>query len=83
MLWLQGPPWLLMVEFNPSEVNEEVTLPEECIQELKKGNLTTLLTTVESITVVDCSMYSTLGKLTRITTYVPLTYSDLQHRNDS
>jgi len=69
-LWRYGPPWLNLVE---TSVEEDLIMPEECIKEIKASSQHTMATSAESNgigNIMDCTRFSTLGKLLRVTAYV-------------
>ena len=74
LLWRHGPSWLLSI---PSDgQNEEITMPEECVEEIKvKAYMPShsLLISTESggiCKVINCEQFSKLLTLLRVTVYV-------------
>ena len=73
LLWRHGPDWLPQIILE--EKGKEVTMPEECAVEMVKNqHLThTLLSSTKSNgigDVIDCTRFSKLQKLLRVTVYV-------------
>lgn len=74
LLWRHGPSWLLSI--SSDEQNEEITMPEECVEEIKvKAYMPShsLLISTKSggiCKVINCEQFSKLLTLLRVTVYV-------------
>ena len=70
-LWGEGPEWL---NDDISEIHfEDLTIPEECVSELKITESCNLLVTEERkglSEIIDCKQYSSVNRLLRVTAYI-------------
>ena len=70
-LWSEGPEWL---NDDISEIHfEDLTIPEECVSELKITESCNLLVTEERkglSEIIDCKQYSSVNRLLRVTAYI-------------
>ena len=70
-LWGKGPEWL---NDDISEIHfEDLTIPEECVSELKITESCNLLVTEERkglSEIIDCKQYSSVNRLLRVTAYI-------------
>ena len=70
-LWSEGPEWL-NDEF--SEIHfDDITIPEECVTELRGTESYNLLVTEERkglSEIIDCQRYSSINRLLSVTAYV-------------
>ena len=73
-VWRHGPDWLPKISVE--EGNDELTMPEECVSEMKAKERTlahSLLVSTEHHGIgqlIDCDRFSRLQKLLRVTVYV-------------
>ena len=73
-LWLYGPAWLSS-SGNPTLSSEAISVPEECLHEMKtkdrqKLSTCTVLATCGLSTIVRCETFSDVNRLLRVTAYV-------------
>lgn len=73
-IWRHGPDWLPKI--SAEEGNDELTMPEECVSEMKTKECAlthSLLVSAEHHGIgqlIDCESFSRLQKLLRVTVYV-------------
>ena len=62
-------PWTVMARGRRCENSEEI-VPEECLVELKKSHMSSLLVSTNTESLVDCSKFTSLGDLVRVMSFV-------------
>ena len=70
VFWRHGPSWLTQLE---PLVDDELIMPEECTKEMKAGSQHVMVVTTNPQSVgkvINCTQFSSLKRLLRVTTYV-------------